>query len=115
MEYQIGDWVVHCTRGLGQIMAIEKRTINGAQNLALTGARTVAPVGAGLLVGALGGQRGVYAPAAPGQAAPAVTAVTSGKNVVNIWQGRSCTNCHTQVHGSNNPSVTNPTPQFLFR
>ena len=33
MEYQIGDWVVHCTRGLGQIMAIEKRTINGAQNL----------------------------------------------------------------------------------
>jgi MFS family permease len=33
-------------------------TINGAQNLALTGARTVAPVGAGLLVVALGG----YAP-----------------------------------------------------
>ncbi|NJK31866.1 MAG: hypothetical protein HC927_05300 [Deltaproteobacteria bacterium] len=30
-------------------------TINGAQNLALTGARTVAPVGAGLLVVALGG------------------------------------------------------------
>lgn len=30
-------------------------TINGAQNLALTGARTVAPVGAGLLVGVLGG------------------------------------------------------------
>jgi MFS family permease len=30
-------------------------TINGAQNLALTGARTVAPVGAGLLVSALGG------------------------------------------------------------
>jgi MFS family permease len=33
-------------------------TINGAQNLALTGARTSAPVGAGLLVGLLGG----YAP-----------------------------------------------------
>jgi MFS family permease len=30
-------------------------TINGAQNLALTGARTVAPVGAGLLVTTLGG------------------------------------------------------------
>jgi MFS family permease len=30
-------------------------TINGAQNLALTGARTLAPVGAGLLVVALGG------------------------------------------------------------
>lgn len=66
-------------------------------------------------VGAVGGQRGVYPPAAPGQVAPAVTAVTGGKNVVNIWQGRGCSNCHTQVHGSNNPSVTNPTPQFLFR
>lgn len=33
-------------------------TINGAQNLALTGARTLGPVGAGLLMGALGG----YAP-----------------------------------------------------
>ena len=40
---------------------------------------------------------------------------SSGKNVVNIWQARSCTNCHTQVHGSNNPSTTNPTPQFMFR
>ena len=30
-------------------------TINGAQNLALTGARTLGPVGAGLLVGILGG------------------------------------------------------------
>jgi len=30
-------------------------TINGAQNLALTGARTAAPVGAGLLIAALGG------------------------------------------------------------
>lgn len=33
MEYQIGDWVVHCTHGLGQIMAIEKRTINEIQGL----------------------------------------------------------------------------------
>ena len=65
-------------------------------------------------VGALGGQPGVYPPAVPGQATPAVTAITSGKNVVNMWQGRSCTNCHTQVHGSNNPSAS-PTPQFLFR
>ena len=24
-------------------------------------------------------------------------------NTVNVWQGRSCLNCHTQVHGSNNP------------
>jgi RNA polymerase-interacting CarD/CdnL/TRCF family regulator len=29
MEFQIGDWVVHCTHGLGQIMAIEERTVNG--------------------------------------------------------------------------------------
>ena len=46
---------------------------------------------------------------------PAVGANTGGKNVVNTWQGRSCTNCHTQTHGSNNPAATNPTPNFLFR
>ena len=59
----------------------------------------------------------------PGGNAPVVGAdallenvpVTGGKNVANIWQGRSCTNCHTQVHGSNNPSVSNPTPQLMFR
>ena len=66
-------------------------------------------------VGAVGGQPGVFPLAAPGQAAPAITGLSSGKNVVNIWQGRSCSNCHTQVHGSNNPSATNPTPQILFR
>jgi DmsE family decaheme c-type cytochrome len=55
-------------------------------------------------VGAVAGQPGV-----------ALSNVTGGKNVVTMWQGRSCTNCHTQVHGSNNPSATNPTPQFLFR
>ena len=66
-------------------------------------------------VGAVGGQPGVFPPAAPGQGAPAVGATTGGKNVVNIWQARSCTNCHTQVHGSNNPSATNPTPHLLFR
>jgi len=67
-------------------------------------------------VGALGGQTGVFPPAAaPGQLSSAVTGSSGGKNVVNIWQGRSCTNCHTQVHGSNNPSATNPTPKFQFR
>ena len=66
-------------------------------------------------VGAVGGQPGVFPPAAPGQLSPAITANTNGKNVVNIWQGRSCMNCHTQVHGSNNPSATNPTPRLLFR
>ncbi len=66
-------------------------------------------------VGAVGGQPGVFPPAVPPQFAPAVTGTSSGKNVVNLWQARSCTNCHTQVHGSNNPSTTNPTPQFMFR
>jgi DmsE family decaheme c-type cytochrome len=66
-------------------------------------------------VGAVGGQTGVFPPAAPGQVAPAITGNSNGKNVVNIWQGRSCMNCHTQVHGSNNPSATNPTPRLLFR
>lgn len=55
-------------------------------------------------VGALGGQPGAGVP---------VTG--SGKNVVTMWQGRSCMNCHTQVHGSNNPSATSPTPHKLFR
>jgi DmsE family decaheme c-type cytochrome len=41
--------------------------------------------------------------------------VTGGKNPINITQGRGCLNCHTEVHGSNNPSVTNPTPQFRLR
>lgn len=38
-----------------------------------------------------------------------------GWNGSTILQGRACMNCHTQVHGSNNPSATNPTSQFLFR
>ena len=32
-----------------------------------------------------------------------------------VTQGRACMNCHTQIHGSNNPSRSNPTPQFLSR
>lgn len=40
---------------------------------------------------------------------------TTGKNAVNITMARGCLNCHTAVHGSNNPSVTNPTPQFRLR
>ncbi|MBI5923944.1 MAG: DmsE family decaheme c-type cytochrome [Betaproteobacteria bacterium] len=38
-----------------------------------------------------------------------------GWNGASVVQGRGCLNCHTQIHGSNNPSATNPTPQFLFR
>ena len=66
-------------------------------------------------VGAVGGQPGVFPPAAGGQLSSSITNISGGKNVVNMWQGRSCTNCHTQVHGSNNPSATNPTPRFQMR
>jgi DmsE family decaheme c-type cytochrome len=66
-------------------------------------------------VGAVGGQRGVFTPAIPGRTEPLITSNVSGKNVVNLWQGRSCMNCHTQVHGSNNPSTVNATPQLLQR
>jgi DmsE family decaheme c-type cytochrome len=65
-------------------------------------------------VGALGGQPGVYTQA-PGQTQPLITSTTSGKNVIQLWQGRSCMNCHTKVHGSNNPSATHPTPQLMLR
>ena len=40
---------------------------------------------------------------------------TAGKNPINITMARGCLNCHTEVHGSNNPSTTNPTPQFRLR
>ena len=70
-------------------------------------------------VGALGGQPGVFPPAVPGQFQSEVTATSGGKNVVNMWQARSCLNCHTQVHGSNNPAsgalLGNPTPHYMFR
>lgn len=42
-------------------------------------------------------------------------ASTSGKNGLLYTQARGCLNCHTQIHGGNNPSTTNPTPQFMFR
>ena len=36
-------------------------------------------------------------------------------NGSDVTQGRACLNCHTQVHGSNNPSGVSPTPQRFFR
>jgi DmsE family decaheme c-type cytochrome len=48
------------------------------------------------------------------QAVPNAASMT-GKSTTNLTQGRSCMNCHTQVHGTNNPATTNPTPQFNFR
>ncbi|WP_292932640.1 DmsE family decaheme c-type cytochrome [Noviherbaspirillum sp.] len=42
-------------------------------------------------------------------------AATVGRNGVTYTQGRGCVNCHTQVHGSNNPANAQPTPQFMLR
>lgn len=49
------------------------------------------------------------------QAAALLGATTSGKSGINYTQGRGCVNCHTQIHGSNNPSMGTPTPQFMQR
>ena len=40
---------------------------------------------------------------------------SSGLGAASVWQGRSCMNCHTQVHGSNNPSTINSAPQTFMR
>ena len=48
-----------------------------------------------------------------GQPPQAIT--ITGKSSVNITQGRGCMNCHTQVHGNNNPGTGQPTPQFMLR
>jgi len=45
----------------------------------------------------------------------AAAPTTSGKTGVNYTQGRGCANCHTQVHGSNNPQKSWPNPQYLLR
>jgi DmsE family decaheme c-type cytochrome len=53
--------------------------------------------------------------AGQGQSAALLSALTSGKSGINYTMARGCVNCHTQVHGTNNPSTANPTPQFNFR
>jgi len=45
---------------------------------------------------------------------PGQSANITGKSGVNYTQGRGCLNCHTQIHGGNNPGLL-PTPQFMFR
>ena len=50
-----------------------------------------------------------------GQLPLQTSATSSGKNGINYTQGRGCVNCHTQIHGSNNPAFTNPTVQFFLR
>ncbi|OIN92277.1 MAG: cytochrome C [Comamonadaceae bacterium CG1_02_60_18] len=44
-----------------------------------------------------------------------LTGGTPALNSAGMWQGRSCLNCHTQVHGSNNPSTTLMPAQRLMR
>jgi DmsE family decaheme c-type cytochrome len=51
----------------------------------------------------------------PFAGSPLLSGTTSGKSGINYFMARGCTNCHTEVHGTNNPSTTNPTPQFNFR
>jgi DmsE family decaheme c-type cytochrome len=53
--------------------------------------------------------------AGSGQTSAQISPTTSGKSGINYTMARGCVNCHTQVHGTNNPSTTNPTPQFNFR
>jgi DmsE family decaheme c-type cytochrome len=50
-----------------------------------------------------------------GQGTALLSPLTGGKSGINYTMARGCVNCHTQVHGTNNPSTTNPTPQFNFR
>lgn len=59
---------------------------------------------------------GGFIPQLRGQAQPGgVAQPIAGKGGVTATQGRGCKNCHTQVHGSNNPSGIPPTPQFQLR
>jgi DmsE family decaheme c-type cytochrome len=58
---------------------------------------------------------GGFIPQVRGAQVTAPTANGLGKGTTNVTQGRACLNCHTEVHGSNNPSATNPTPQFMLR
>ncbi len=50
----------------------------------------------------------------PGTTAAQLTGTTRGRSAIYVTQGRGCMNCHTQIHGGNNPGLA-PTPQFMFR
>ena len=39
----------------------------------------------------------------------------SGKHNVLLTMGRGCLNCHTQIHGGNNPALVGPPGQFMLR
>jgi len=53
-------------------------------------------------------------PSLTGQTTPSLNS-PGWWNGASITQGRGCMSCHTEVHGSNNPSSANPSPQNLFR
>ena len=55
---------------------------------------------------------GANMPQLTNQSAPPATV---GRTGVNYTQGRGCVNCHNQIHGTNNPTPTNPNPQYLLR
>ena len=56
-----------------------------------------------------------HGPFPPGVATGGAPQQPGWFNGSTITQGRGCTNCHTQIHGSNNPSLLSPTPQRFFR
>jgi len=57
-----------------------------------------------------------HGPALPALTGQAAAPASIGRNTVNYTQGRGCVNCHTQIHGSNNPTPsTRTTPQYLLR
>ncbi len=56
-----------------------------------------------------------HGPFPPGVAAGGSPQQPGWWNGSTITQGRACTNCHTQIHGSNNPSLLAPTAQRFFR
>jgi DmsE family decaheme c-type cytochrome len=49
------------------------------------------------------------------QSTALLSGITGGKSGINYTMARGCVNCHTEIHGTNNPSTANPTPQFNFR
>ncbi|MFA4970007.1 MAG: DmsE family decaheme c-type cytochrome [Sulfuritalea sp.] len=65
-----------------------------------------------------------HGPTLPQLAGQTTTPTSVAKNGINYTQGRGCVNCHTQIHGSNNPARQDhnagpglrlPTPQYLLR
>jgi DmsE family decaheme c-type cytochrome len=58
---------------------------------------------------------GGFIPQVAGAQVVPPTTAGAAKGTINVTQGRACLNCHTQIHGGNNPTATNPSPQFMLR